>query len=44
VDELASKSKNKQAKASFFHVIYIGCHQKVWSRLKVDLPASKDPD
>jgi hypothetical protein len=34
----------QRIQTSFFHVIYIGCQQKVWPRLKVDLPTSKDPD
>jgi hypothetical protein len=28
----------------FFYVFYIGCQQKVWLRLKVDLLISKDVD
>jgi hypothetical protein len=31
-------------KASFFHVLYIGYQQKVWPRLNIDLPTSKDRD
>jgi hypothetical protein len=39
-----SKGKQERAKASFFLVLCIGCQQKVWSRFKVDLPISEDPD
>jgi hypothetical protein len=46
-DGLASQRENKQAKrkpTSFFHVLYIGYQQKLWPRLKVDLPTSKERD
>jgi hypothetical protein len=40
----ASKSERKQARvrASFFHILYIGCRETVWPRLKVDLPTKKN--
>lgn len=35
----------EQAKAPFFHVLYIGYHQqKLWPRLKLTLPTSEDLD
>lgn len=36
-----AKVSRQQTKASF-HVLYIGCHQKVWSRFKVDLATLND--
>jgi hypothetical protein len=40
-----SESESKQAKrASSFHGFNIGSQQKVWPRLKVGLPTSKDLD
>lgn len=43
-NELTNESKGRQAKRAsfFFHVLYIGCQEEVWPRLKVDLPTSKD--
>lgn len=38
------RASRPREQASFFHVLYRGCHQKLWSRLKVDLPNSEDPD
>lgn len=42
VGGLASKSEEKQAKgkASFFHVLLLGRHQKVWPRVSAALPVS----
>ena len=44
IDELASKSKAKwaESQASFFHVLYMGCHKKVGPRFRVGLPASNN--
>lgn len=38
-EELASEIKDKQAKGriSVLHVLYLGCHQKVWLRIMVNL-------
>jgi hypothetical protein len=36
-----SRSSRQRAKSSFFNVLYRGCHQQVWPRLKVDFPTSK---
>jgi hypothetical protein len=38
----ASEDHNARANTHFFHVLYIGCYQKVWPRLKVELSTSKD--
>lgn len=45
MDELARESEGKQVKAnaSFFHVLYIGCHQ-VWPRSSVGLSTLNDPN
>jgi hypothetical protein len=37
-----ARTSRQRIKASFFHVLYVGSHQKVWSRLKVDLPSFRD--
>lgn len=39
------ESKGKQREQAYsFHALYISWQQRVWPRLKVDLPTSKDPD
>lgn len=39
-----SESQSKQAKSKgFFLVFYIGCHEKVCPRFRVELPTSNDP-
>lgn len=42
--ELSGREKgSRQAEqASLLHVLYIGCPQKVWPRLKMNLPISND--
>lgn len=35
---------SRQREQASFCVLYIGCGQKVWPRLKVDLPTLEDPD
>jgi hypothetical protein len=35
------RASRQKANASFFHALYLGCQQKMWPRLKMDLPASK---
>lgn len=43
-NRLTSKSESKQIKreqASFFHVLYVDCQEKMWTRLKVDFPTLK---
>lgn len=43
VDELASEREDKHAKSkSFLLPFYVGCHSRVWSRVWVGLPTSKD--
>lgn len=44
MDELANKSdgKRQKAKVSFIYVLYIGCHQKVRPRFRVDLSAARN--
>jgi hypothetical protein len=37
------KASRQSVRASFFHVLYIGGHQKMWPRFKVNLPTSNDP-
>ena len=37
-----ARASRQREQASFFHVLYLGCHRKVWPGLKVALPASKD--
>lgn len=37
------RASRHQAEACFFHVIYVGCRQKMRHRFRVGLPASKDP-
>ena len=46
VDGLASENEDKQAKskASFFHVLNTGSQKKVYPRIQVYLPTSKDLD
>ena len=39
-----AKASRPRASASSCRVLCIGCHQKVWPRLKMDLPTSKDLD
>ena len=42
---MRTKASRQEAKASIFHALYIGYHQKVWPIFKVDLPTlKKDPD
>lgn len=36
-------ASRQRAKAPFFHVLYKGHHQKVWSRFKVGFPTSNNP-
>ena len=36
------RASRPRAKASFFHVLYIGCHQKRWAIFSVDFPTSND--
>ena len=36
------RTSRQRKQVSFFHVLYIGCQQKVWLRSKVYLPTSKD--
>lgn len=37
-----ARAARQKAIASFSHVLYIGCQQDVWPRLKVDLSTSND--
>jgi hypothetical protein len=39
-----ARASRQRERASFFHVIYVGCQQKVWLRLQMNLPTAKDPD
>lgn len=39
----ASENKQEKDQASLFHIFYVGCYQKVWPRLKLEL-FSKDLD
>ena len=34
-------TERERARASFFYVLYTGCQQKVWSKLKVGLSTTK---
>jgi hypothetical protein len=36
------RARRQREQASFINILYIGCQQKVWPRLKVDLPTSND--
>jgi hypothetical protein len=38
------KQKTKKSKPSFFHVLYVGYHQKVKPGLGMVLPTSNNPD
>jgi hypothetical protein len=38
---MRARAARQRAKASFFHVLQIGCQQNMWPRLMVDLPTSK---
>jgi hypothetical protein len=40
--DLLVKGNGQGQQAFFFHVISVGCQQKAWARLKIDLPTSKD--
>lgn len=42
IDELASESKDKQAKKE--KSFYVGCYLKVWPRFRVSSLTSNDPD
>lgn len=35
---------DREQKASFFHVLHVGSHQKVWPRFRADRPTLNDPD
>jgi hypothetical protein len=37
-----SRASRQRVKAPFFHVLYLGCQQKGWPRLKENLPTSED--
>jgi hypothetical protein len=39
--DLLARASRQREQAFFFHVLYIGCEQKVWPGLKVDLPTAK---
>jgi hypothetical protein len=41
VKEWTGQQEQAGREVSFFCVLYTGCPQKVWFRLKVDLPTSK---
>jgi hypothetical protein len=38
------RANRQREQASFSHVSYIDCHQKVWPRLKVSFSTLKDVD
>lgn len=37
------RASRHQAEACFLHVLYVGCHQKMWHRFRVGLTTSNDP-